>query len=77
MFTYCILLVAIGPEARGREFRPTEDDETVGVVGKVIVHEDDGLDHVVTIDHKPGVPVHSENMPNAETKEIAEHHEKV
>lgn len=56
----------------------TEADETVGVVGKVIIHEDDGLDHVVTIDHKPGGPERIEDTaPVTDTKEIVEQKEKV
>ncbi|KAF2102784.1 MFS general substrate transporter [Rhizodiscina lignyota] len=69
VYGYNVIFTVIGPEARGREMRVTEEDEVVDIVGKVVVHEDDGTDHIETIGEKGAI-----EYP---TKEVVEHRETV
>jgi len=39
VYGYNIIMILIGPERRGREMRVEHDDETMGVVGKIIAED--------------------------------------
>ena len=51
VYAYNLILVTIGPEKRGRDMHVTAEDETVDVVGKIFVHDEEG-DHIETIGEK-------------------------
>lgn len=63
MYAYNIILILVGPERKGRDMTVEQDDETVGVVGKVIAEDVIGGEdtRVQTIEEKR-TAVHADSV---------------